>query len=47
MSQIRRDERIDYHALYGSTEDGQIPGRLSIDDLQPSADVDPEDEVLA
>ena len=31
--QLRRDERIGYHALYGDSEDGQIPGQLSIDDL--------------
>ena len=31
--QLRRDERIGYHALYG--QDGEIPGQLSIDDLQP------------
>ena len=36
--QLRRDERIGYHALYG--DDGEIPGQLSIDDLQPSVDVD-------
>ena len=29
--QIRRDERIGYHALY-STSDDEIPGQLSIDD---------------
>jgi putative transposase len=31
--QIRRDERIGYHALYGAHGDGEIPGQLSIDDL--------------
>jgi putative transposase len=30
--QIRRDERIGYHALYGAGDD-QIPGQLSIDDV--------------
>jgi putative transposase len=30
--QLRRDERIGYHALYGDGDD-QIPGQLSIDDL--------------
>jgi hypothetical protein len=29
--QLRRDERIGYHALYG--DNGQIPGQLSIDDV--------------
>lgn len=29
--QLRRDERIGYHALYGA--DDQIPGQLSIDDV--------------
>jgi len=29
--QLRRDERIGYHSLYG--DDGQIPGQLSIDDV--------------
>ena len=33
--QLRGDERIGYHALYG--DDGQIPGQLSIDDLTMSA----------
>jgi putative transposase len=42
--QLRGDERIGYHALYG--EDDQIPGQLSIDDLE-SVDVDPEGEVSA
>jgi len=45
--QLRRDERIGYHALYGSSDDGQIPGQLSIDDLRPSVDVDHEGEVSA
>ncbi|GFG49659.1 hypothetical protein MAGR_11000 [Mycolicibacterium agri] len=40
--QLRRDERIGYHALYG--EDGEIPGQLSIDNLQPGADVGAEGE---
>jgi hypothetical protein len=39
---LRGDERIGYHALYGSSDDGEIPGQLSIDDLQPSVDVDHE-----
>ncbi|GFG49086.1 hypothetical protein MAGR_05270 [Mycolicibacterium agri] len=43
--QLRRDERIGYHALYG--EDGEIPGQLSIDNLQPGADVGAEGEVSA
>lgn len=44
--QLRRDERIGYHALYGqSGDDDQIPGQLSIDDFQPSVDVEPESEV--
>ena len=42
-----RHERIGYHALYGSSDDGQISGQLSIDDLQPSVDVDHEGEVSA
>ena len=29
--QLRGDERIGYHALYG--DNGQIPGQLSIDDV--------------
>ena len=45
--QLRRDERIGYHALYGSSDDGEIPGQLSIDDLQPSVDVDHEGEASA
>jgi putative transposase len=40
--QIRRDERIGYHALYG--HDGEIPGQLSIDDV---AGADAEGEVSA
>ena len=43
--QLRRDERIGYHALYGDSDDSQIPGQLSIDDLQPSVDIDDEGEV--
>lgn len=32
--QLREDERIGYHALYGPTPDGeQVPGQLSITDL--------------
>ncbi|EUA51333.1 putative tRANSPOSASE [Mycobacterium xenopi 3993] len=45
--QLRGDERIGYHALYGSSEDGEIPGQLSIDDVQPCVDDDPESEVSA
>ena len=45
--QLRGDERIGYHALYGSSDDGQIPGQLSIDDLRPSVDVDHQGEVSA
>lgn len=41
--QLRRDERIGYHALYG--DDGEIPGQLSIDDLD--GDADGEGEVSA
>jgi hypothetical protein len=43
--QLRGDERIGYHALYG--QDGEIPGQLSIDDVEPSVDVDSEGEVSA
>ena len=43
--QLRRDEFIGYHTLYGSSDDGQISGQLSIDDLQPSVDLDHEGEV--
>jgi hypothetical protein len=43
--QLRRDERIGYHALYG--KDGEIPGQLSIDDLAPNTDIDHEGEVSA
>ncbi|EID08985.1 integrase catalytic subunit [Mycobacterium xenopi RIVM700367] len=43
--QLRGDERIGYHALYG--QDDQIPGQLSIDDLQPTVDDNPEGEVSA
>jgi putative transposase len=43
--QLRGDERIGYHALYG--QDDQIPGQLSIDGVEPSVDVDPEGEVSA
>ena len=46
-AQLRRDERIGYHALYGNTDDGEIPGQLSIDDLQPSVDIDDEDGASA
>jgi transposase InsO family protein len=46
-AQLRRDERIGYHALYGNTDDGEIPGQLSIDDLQPSVDIDDENEASA
>ena len=35
--QLRRDERIGYHALYG--DDGQIPGQLSLDDLDGKGEV--------
>ena len=41
--QLRHDERIGYHALYG--EDSEIPGQLSIDDLDGG--VDREGEVSA
>jgi putative transposase len=44
-TQLRRDERIGYHAIY--SEDDQIPGQLSIDDLTPSGDADHEGEVSA
>jgi putative transposase len=43
--QLRRDERIGYHALYG--QDDQIPGQLSIDDLNKGVGVDPAGEVSA
>ena len=52
--QLRRDERIGYPALYGPSpgprmdavgDHGQMPGQLSIDDFQPSVDVEPESEV--
>jgi len=42
--QLRREERIGYHAIY--SEDDQIPGQLSIDDLTPSGG-DHEGEVWA
>jgi putative transposase len=42
--QIRRDERIGYHALYSTSDDGQIPGQLSIDDV---VGLNPDGEVLA
>nr|WP_239656985.1 integrase [Mycobacterium riyadhense] len=29
--QLRHDERIGYHALYGDND--QIPGQLSLDDI--------------
>lgn len=45
--QLRRDERIGYHALYGSSDDTQIAGQLSIDDLASSVDIDPQGEVSA
>jgi hypothetical protein len=31
--QLRDDERIGYHALYGPSTDDQVPGPLSITDL--------------
>jgi transposase InsO family protein len=34
--QLRGDERIGYHALYSN--DGEIPGQLSIDDVEPADD---------
>lgn len=40
---LRRDERIGYHALYG--DDGQIPGQLSIDDIE--GDIDSQGEMSA
>ncbi|BCQ08886.1 transposase [Mycobacterium heckeshornense] len=43
--QLRRDERIGYHALYG--QDGEIAGQLSLDDLAPSGDADHDGEVSA
>jgi transposase InsO family protein len=43
--QLRRDERIGYHALYG--HDDQIPGQLSIDDLGSGVDLGHEGEVSA
>jgi putative transposase len=44
--QLRGDERIGYHALYGQDGDNdQIPGQLSIDDLE--GDVDQKGEVSA
>jgi hypothetical protein len=46
--QIRRDERIGYHALYSTFDDGQNPGQLSIDDVVGlHAHGDTEGEVLA
>jgi putative transposase len=42
--QIRRDERIGYHALYSSDDDDEIPGQLSIDD---AAGLDTDGEVTA
>jgi len=46
--QIRRDERIGYHALYSIFDDGQIPGELSIDDVVGlDAQGDREGEVMA
>ena len=44
--QVRRDERIGYQALYGH-DDGQIPGQLSIDDLDDATDPHHEGEVSA
>ena len=41
--QLRRDERIGYHALYGTDTD-QIPGQLSLTDL---GNADRDDEVPA
>jgi putative transposase len=40
---LRGDERIGYHALYG--DDGQIPGQLSIDDVE--GDIDSQGEMSA
>jgi putative transposase len=34
--QLRRDETIGYHALYG--DDSEIPGQLSIDDIENNTD---------
>jgi transposase InsO family protein len=36
--QLQHDERIGYHALYGQTDDSEIPGQLSIDDLNTISD---------
>ncbi|CAN3132117.1 hypothetical protein ACNUDN_29820 [Mycobacterium sp. smrl_JER01] len=37
--QLREDERIGYHALYGTDADGdQVAGQLSITDLTPAED---------
>ena len=41
----RRSRR--YHALFGSSDDGQIPGQPSFDDLQSSIDADRDGEVAA
>ena len=36
--QLRDDERIGYHALYGPDSDGeQVPGQLTITDLDPAS----------
>jgi len=43
--QLRRDQRIGYHALYGDAD--QIPGQLSISDLDDVANADHEGEVSA
>jgi len=46
--QIRRDERIGYHALYStSDDDGQIPGQLSIHDIIGLDKDDTDGEVTA
>ncbi|ETW26037.1 integrase [Mycobacterium gastri] len=34
--QLRHDERIGYHALYG--DDSEIPGQPSIDDIENNID---------
>ncbi|BBZ53759.1 hypothetical protein MPHO_40030 [Mycolicibacterium phocaicum] len=37
--QLREDERIGYHALYGTDSDGdQVAAQLSITDLAPTED---------
>jgi len=46
--QIRRDERIGYHALYStSDDDGQIPGQLPIHDVVGPDTGDPDGAVTA